>query len=101
VRGGRAWVGSLSADAEGHTEGDDVHVVVRSYDLKFWRDDAGPATVQRVLPLGDRVRVEVELDAGGPLFAQFPRRSSLLAGVEPGARIAVQITHARTFPATP
>jgi sulfate transport system ATP-binding protein len=99
VTGGRASLGALSAPAEGFADGREVHVVVRSYDLKFWRDDHGPAVVRRVLPLGDRVRVEAELDGGAPLFAQFPRRSSLLKGVEAGARIAVEITHARAFPA--
>jgi sulfate transport system ATP-binding protein len=99
VEGGSARMGALVAAVEGVREGSRVHVVIRSYDLKFWRDDAGPATVRRVLPLGDRVRVEAELADGVPLFAQFPRRSSLLKGVEPGARIAVEITHARAFPA--
>jgi sulfate transport system ATP-binding protein len=99
IQGGLAQLGPLTASVEGFADGSAVHVVVRSYDLKFWRDDAGPAVVRRVLPLGDRVRVEAELDGGAPLFAQFPRRSSLLKGVEPGARIAVEITHARAFPA--
>ncbi len=99
IEGSTARMGALTAPVEGARDGSDVHVVVRSYDLKFWRDDAGPATVRRVLPLGDRVRVEAELADGAPLFAQFPRRSSLLKGVEPGARIAVEITHARAFPA--
>jgi sulfate transport system ATP-binding protein len=33
-----------------------------------------------------------------PIFAQFPRRSSLLHGVSPGARIQVEVTMARAFP---
>jgi sulfate transport system ATP-binding protein len=78
-----------------------VHVVVRAYDLKFWRDDgAGVATVRRVMTLGDRVRVEAWLDeVEAPIFAQFPRRSSLLHGVEAGCRIAVEITQARAWAA--
>lgn len=99
VKAGRAVMGPLSVQvADRVVEGQDVHVVVRAYDLKFWRDDAGHAVVRRVLPLGDRVRVEAELDDGVPLFAQFPRRSSLLHGVEPGARIAVEVSSARAFP---
>ena len=67
--------------------GEKVHVVVRSYDLKFWKAAAdGVATVRRVTPLGDRVRVEASTDAGVLVFAQFPRRSSLLKGIEPGGR---------------
>ncbi len=76
-----------------------MHVIVRSYDLKFWRADDGVAVVQRVTPLGDRVRVEAILDDGAAIFAQFPRRSSLLTGIGAGARIAIEVTHARAWPA--
>jgi len=76
-----------------------VRLVIRSYDLKFWRDDAeGIATVERLVPLGDRVRVEAQLPGVGALFSHFPRRSSLLKGVEPGCRIAVEVTLARAYP---
>jgi len=101
VREGAVWVGALSVPVPAPpADGAEVHVVVRSYDLKFWRDPGGPATVRRVTPLGDRVRVEATLEpSGAPIFALFPRRSSLLAGVEAGGRIAVEITAARAFPA--
>jgi len=99
--GAGARVGPLDIALDRSAPGNTVHVVVRSYDLKFWRDDAnGVATVRRVHALGDRVKVEAALDGVGPLFAQFPRRSSLLHGIEPGCRIAVQITKARAYPAT-
>ncbi|HWK89762.1 MAG TPA: sulfate/molybdate ABC transporter ATP-binding protein [Longimicrobium sp.] len=99
VRGGQAHAGALRVPVEGIAEGAPARLVIRGYDLKFWISDAGVATVRRVLPLGDRMRVEAELDGAGPLFAQFPRRSSLLHGVEPGARIAVEVTHARAYAA--
>ena len=35
---------------------------------------------------------------GESIFAQFPRRSSLLTGVEPGARIAVEVAAVRAYP---
>ncbi len=99
VRDGQAWVGSVPAPLHMPLpEGTHVQVVVRAYDLKFWCSDTGPAAVRRVLPLGDRVRVEGAFDDGTPLFAQFPRRSSLLRGIEPGARIAVEVAHARVWP---
>lgn len=99
VRGGRVHVGGVSAAVDALPEGANVHMVVRSYDLKFWRDDEGVATVRRVMTIGDRVRVEAWLDdVGAPIFAQFPRRSSLLTGVEAGRRIAVEITQARAWP---
>jgi sulfate transport system ATP-binding protein len=99
VRDGRAWIGSIETPVNGHADGTKVRLVVRAYDLKFWIDPNGPATVKRVLPLGDRVRVEAELLDGAPIFAQFPRRSSLLHGIEPGSRIAVEVTHARAWAA--
>ena len=99
VRDGRVYVGAVSAEVDGLADGAAVHMVVRSYDLKFWRDDEGVATVRRVMTLGDRVRVEAWLDdVGEPIFAQFPRRSSLLHDVEAGRRIAVEITQARAWP---
>jgi sulfate transport system ATP-binding protein len=100
VRDGRAWVGPLALTPETLPDTTRARVVVRAYDLKLWRDDeGGVATVTRILPLGDRVRVETVLDGGMPLFAQFPRRSSLLHGVEPGCRVQVEVTLARAFPA--
>ena len=99
VRDGRVWVGTTGAPVSGLAEGTRARVVVRAYDIKLWRSTEGVATVRRVLPLGDRVRVEAELDQGGLLFAQFPRRSSLLEGVAPGARVAVELTHARAWAA--
>ena len=74
-----------------------VRVVIRAYDLKFWRDNDGVATVQRMQTLGDRVKVEARVDGAGLLFAQFPRRSSLLDGMEPGCRIAIEVTSARAY----
>jgi sulfate transport system ATP-binding protein len=101
VREGRAWVDAMSTPLDGRfAEGSKVKVVVRAYDLKFMRAPGeGVATVRRLTPLGDRVRVEATTDGGTPIFAQFPRRSSLLAGVEVGGRIDVQVTLARAWPA--
>ena len=58
---------------------------------------AGIATVTRMTTLGDRVKVEAVIDGAGAIFSQFPRRSSLLHGIEPGCRIHVAITLARVF----
>ena len=99
VRRGVAWVGGTGAPAPELPENSQARVVVRAYDIKLWRSETGAATVRRVLPLGDRVRIEVDLDGGGPLFAQLPRRSPLLDGVAPGARVAVELSHARAWAA--
>ncbi|MBX6364147.1 MAG: sulfate ABC transporter ATP-binding protein [Gemmatimonadetes bacterium] len=107
VRAGEATVGALRVPVARVTavppgERVPVRLVIRSYDLKFWRaEDGGVATVRRVITLGDRVRVEAMVDQAGPLFAQFPRRSSLLHGVAPGVRIGIEVTAARAYPLAP
>jgi sulfate transport system ATP-binding protein len=98
VREGVAAVGALRVPAEGIAEGTPVSLVVRFYDLKFWRDDAGFATVVRMTTLGDRVKVEAVIDGGVRIFSQFPRRSSLLHGMEPGCRIHIEVTLSRLYP---
>lgn len=101
VRDGTVRWGSLEIPVHDRPDRADVRVVVRSYDLEFRREDPGVATVQRVLPLGDRVKVEALVDDGGTLVAQFPRRSRLLEHVEPGARIQVRPTSSRVFELPP
>ncbi|MGB8332029.1 MAG: sulfate ABC transporter ATP-binding protein, partial [Polyangiales bacterium] len=52
VVNGVAVSGALHAPLQnGHQPGP-VHLVIRSYDLKFWREDPGVATVERVVTLG-------------------------------------------------
>ncbi len=98
IHDGHAIAGALRAPVP-NTEGSGrMNLVVRAYDLKFWREDPGVATVERVVTLGDRVRVHAVVDGAGPIVAQFPRRSSLLKGVDPGARIQIEVTTARTYP---
>jgi len=98
VHDGVASVGSLRVPLPDNCGERQVQLVIRAYDLKFWRDDEGIATVQRVVTLGDRVRVYANVDGAGPIVAQFPRRSSLLRGIEAGSRIQIEVTTARTYP---
>jgi sulfate/thiosulfate transport system ATP-binding protein len=98
VRSGRAVVGPLAVPADALPDGAEARLVIRSYDIKFWDADDGVATVLRVLPMGDRVKVDVTVHGAGPLSAQFPRRSSLLRGIEPGRRCAVDVTRAHVYP---
>ena len=93
-----AVAGALRVAIQEQTEAERVQLVIRSYDLKFWREDPGIATVQRLVTLGDRVRVFANVDGAGPIAAQFPRRSSLLKNVTPGCRIQIEVTRARTYP---
>jgi sulfate/thiosulfate transport system ATP-binding protein len=96
---GEARMGRLLARVSNVQDGP-VRVVIRGYDLAFRRDDSGIARVSRMMPLGDRMRVEAVLDGGIALFGQFPRHSRLLDGVEPGCRIAIDVSHARAWPIT-
>jgi sulfate transport system ATP-binding protein len=97
---GHAVIGALRIPVEDIANGAKARVVVRAYEVKLWRaDDEGIARVRRVTALGDRVRVDVQLDGAGSLFAHFPRRSSLLEGIEPGCRAAVEVTRALVYPA--
>lgn len=99
VRGGRARIGPLDVPVSGHEDDIKVRLVIRPYDIKFFRvEQHGMATADRVLPLGDRVRVEATLSTGEPMVAQFPRRSSLLRGVEAGCPLGIEITHTRAYP---
>jgi sulfate transport system ATP-binding protein len=50
------------------------------------------------MTLGDRVKVEARLDDDRLIYAQFPRRSTLLHGIEPGVRIHVEATLTRVYP---
>jgi sulfate/thiosulfate transport system ATP-binding protein len=95
---GHAQIGALRVPAQGHAPGTKVRALVRTYDLKMWRDEQGIATVTHMHALGDRVKVSTKLDGAGELLAQFPRRSSLLRGLEPGCRVAVEVTLARIYP---
>ena len=90
-------IGKLRVPAPDFPDNARVRVVVRVYDLKMWRDDDGIATVLHITALGDRVKVTAVLEGDLPLLAQFPRRSSLLKGIEVGSRIAIEITLARVY----
>ncbi|HEX7478763.1 MAG TPA: sulfate ABC transporter ATP-binding protein [Polyangiales bacterium] len=99
VRGQTAHSGALEARLRDSAPSGLAHLVIRSYDLKLWREDPGVATVQRVVTFGDRVRVQALVDGAGPIIAQFPRRSSLLKNIEPGCRVQIEVTTARAYPA--
>ncbi len=98
AQGGVVPVGKLRIPADGIGDGTPVAAVLRFYDLKFWKEDQGLARVVRTMTLGDRVKVEAVIDDGPVIYSQFPRRSSLLAGIEPGCRIHIEVTLARLYP---
>ncbi|MCU0662922.1 MAG: sulfate ABC transporter ATP-binding protein [Myxococcota bacterium] len=97
VRQGRAEFGPLAFPIKHAQDGAAVRVVVRSYDFELYPDASGPATVQRVLPLGDRVKVDAIIDGLGPISAQFPRSNPFAEHVLPGTRVGVGVSHARSY----
>ncbi|HKU42906.1 MAG TPA: hypothetical protein VJR89_32325, partial [Polyangiales bacterium] len=99
LEGDIARAGSLRARVLGEVPNGPAHLVIRSYDLKLWREDPGIATVQRIVTFGDRVRVQAQVDGAGQIVAFFPRRSSLLRGIEAGCRAQIEVTTARAYPA--
>jgi len=102
VRGGRVNVGGLDIPVRHHADDTHVRLVIRPYDIKLFRvEDQGLALANRVLPIGDRVRIEATLHGGQPLIAQFPRRSSLLRGVEAGCHLGIEVTHSRAYAVRP
>lgn len=99
VRDGRVSIGKLEIPVPHQPDETAVRLVIRPYDIKLFRvETPGLAVANRVLPIGDRVRIEATLANGQPLVAQFPRRSSLLRGVEAGCQLGVEITHSRAYP---
>ncbi len=99
VRHGTARCGALVAPVEEGAACGPARLVVRSYEIKLWAENPGHATVERVVTVGDRLRVYAVVDGAGPILAQFPRRSSLLTGIEPGCRVHVEVTAAFVYPA--
>jgi sulfate transport system ATP-binding protein len=99
VEGGEIVCGPLRLQGVSLRQGTPVRLAVRSFDVKFWHDPAGPATVQRMRVLGDRAWVDAALEDGTVLHGRFPRRSSLLHGVELGARVQIGVTTAHYYPA--
>jgi sulfate transport system ATP-binding protein len=99
VQNGEARVGALRIPVKVQHSAPATRLIVRSHDLHFMRCDDGVATVRRVIALGDRVKVEAAVDGAGAIFAHLPRHSTLLYGIEPGARVNVSINDLRAYAA--
>jgi sulfate transport system ATP-binding protein len=100
ARHGQAQAGALRISVPDVEDGP-VRLVIRAYDLRFRRSADGPAQVRRVVHLGDRVKVEAQIDGAGLLFAQLSRYDDALRELEPGARVEVDVAHVRSYPVAP
>jgi sulfate transport system ATP-binding protein len=99
VTGGVAQAGLLRMPVHETRFDGPARIIIRAYDMKFIASTSDAvATIKRLVPLGDQVKVEAKLDDGSLLIARFPRRSSLLHGVEVGTRIRIDVTLARAYP---
>jgi sulfate transport system ATP-binding protein len=97
ARRGQAHAGALRVAVPGVADGD-VRLVIRAWDLRFRPADDGPAQVRRVVHLGDRVKVEAQVDGAGLLCAQLSRYDDALRALQPGARVEVDVAHVRSYP---
>jgi sulfate transport system ATP-binding protein len=100
ARRGQAHAGALRVAVPDVADGD-VRLVIRAWDLRFRPVDDGPAQVRRVVHLGDRVKVEAQIDGAGLLCAQLSRYDDALRALEPGARVEVDVAHVRSYPVGP
>jgi sulfate transport system ATP-binding protein len=98
ARRGQAHAGALRVPVD--VADGDVRLVIRAWDLRFRPSADGTASVRRVVHLGDRVKVEAQVDGAGLLCAQLSRYDEALRELEPGARVEVDVAHVRSYPVT-
>jgi sulfate transport system ATP-binding protein len=95
-----ATAGSLRIPlAESAADGE-VNVIIRAYDFDVKREEPGNATIERVVTLSDRVRVQADVDGLGRVIAHFTRRSSTIGEVTVGCRVTLTAVKGRAYPAT-
>lgn len=97
VRDGVLFMGPFRTSLEvgTHVESAELSGGIREFDLKAWSAAADEAALGEVLEFvtrGDRVQLRIRLDEGPEITARFPRRSSLLTGIEIGTRVCVSPT---------
>jgi sulfate transport system ATP-binding protein len=102
VDGGRAFVGDLEFSAPGATRAP-AHVYVRPHELEVHLGEVPgsfAARVERVVPLGSAVRVELRSPAYGErIEAELELRRSEALGLRPGDRVHLSPRRVRVFPA--
>jgi sulfate transport system ATP-binding protein len=81
----------------GFGAGQRVRAVVRSHELRLRSSPTGRAVVRRLVPVDDRVRVELDLGARS-LVARVARDDARRAGLVVGGRVDVEATGARAWP---
>jgi sulfate transport system ATP-binding protein len=87
------FVGPVSKLGDAYIRPHDVELLLEP------EDGTTAATVQRVVHLGFEVRVELQLDEDGELWAQVTREECERLGLAAGVRTHVRPRHARVFAA--
>jgi sulfate transport system ATP-binding protein len=101
VEGDRAYVHGLELAAPG-VGATPAHVFVRPHELEIHRNPVAgsfAATVDRLVPLGAAVRVELSAPAqGGAVEVELDVRRSEALGLQPGERVHLSPRRVRVFP---
>ena len=104
VEGDRAYVQDLEFAAPGGAGRQPAHVFVRPHELEVHRaavPGSLPATVNRLVPLGAAVRVELTAaDHGGAVEVELDVRRSEALALAPGDRVHLSPRRVRVFPAS-
>ena len=103
VDGDRAYVQDLEFAAPGGTGRSRAHVFVRPHELEVHRQHVPgsfAAQVDRLVPLGAAVRVELTAPGhGGAVEVELDVRKSEALGLAPGDRVYLSPRRVRVFPA--
>ncbi len=104
VDGGRAYLGDLEFSAPGGGTRSPAHVFVRPHELEVHRaavSGSFEARVERVVPLGSAVRLELYAPShGARVEAELELRRSEALGLMVGDRVHLSPRRVRVFPAT-
>src|SRR5690606_38292198 len=92
IEGGLAKAGELEVPLGTRVSIGPANLVVRTYDLTLQADAMGIATVERVVPLGDRIRIHAALDGVGAVIVETGRNTD--EALMPGQRIQLRAKNA-------
>jgi sulfate/thiosulfate transport system ATP-binding protein len=106
VDGERAWVGDVEFAAPAAVERAHAHVYVRPHEMEIHRSPVArgfPARVQRLVPLGSAVRVELTAPSLGArsIEAEIDLPRSAALALRPGDAVYLSPHRIRVFPADP
>ncbi len=99
IADGRARAGELEVNLDVRDSVGPANLVVRTYDLVLSADAKGIATVERVVPLGDRIRIHAALDGVGSVIVEASRSEE--PALVPGQRIQLRAKNALAYPIDP